>query len=181
MSVSQQSRRKGVNGEIKQYKEMKKEAERWKKLGEEKDAAILQHLVWKLFHVDAGIKRNTATIGEINESLATLRANHATFEAQVKAAKKESSRATKEVAKQERAVKAREKDLEDARPELVEIEVKMAHAESKLKRSDEAKVVIERELTDKLATVDQYKGDLKTVHRASEVLAGASTLPGEEH
>ena len=31
-SMMQHSRRKGVNGEIKQYKEMKKEAERWKKL-----------------------------------------------------------------------------------------------------------------------------------------------------
>jgi structural maintenance of chromosome 1 len=35
-SVNQQGRRKGVNTEIKQYKEMKKEAERWKSLGVEK-------------------------------------------------------------------------------------------------------------------------------------------------
>lgn len=35
-SVSQQGRRKGVNAEIKQFKEMKKEAERWNTLGLEK-------------------------------------------------------------------------------------------------------------------------------------------------
>lgn len=36
MSVQQHGRRKGVNGEIKQYKEMKKEAERWATLEQEK-------------------------------------------------------------------------------------------------------------------------------------------------
>lgn len=36
MSVNQNSRRKGVNGEIKQYKEMKKEADRYRSLAEEK-------------------------------------------------------------------------------------------------------------------------------------------------
>lgn len=35
-SVNQHTRRKGVNGEIKQFKEMKKEAERWRALQEDK-------------------------------------------------------------------------------------------------------------------------------------------------
>lgn len=35
-SVNQHARRKGVNGEIKQYKDMKKEAERWTTVGLEK-------------------------------------------------------------------------------------------------------------------------------------------------
>ena len=40
-SVNQHNRRKGVNGEIKQFKEMKKEAERWKSLGQEKVSVAL--------------------------------------------------------------------------------------------------------------------------------------------
>jgi structural maintenance of chromosome 1 len=43
-SVIQHSRRKGVNGEIKQYKEMQKEAEKWIALGEEK-VSVLSHIL----------------------------------------------------------------------------------------------------------------------------------------
>lgn len=39
--MMQHSRRKGVNGEIKQYKEMKKEAERWKELQQKKVRSFL--------------------------------------------------------------------------------------------------------------------------------------------
>lgn len=77
------------------------------------DTAIIQHLLWKLYHIEAGIKSNTEQIEDKNEKLTELRTENAQHEEELKAAKKEVTRAQKEVGRQEKAVKKLEKDLED--------------------------------------------------------------------
>jgi structural maintenance of chromosome 1 len=113
-SLQQHSRRKGVNSEVKQYQLMKTEAERWQQLQTEKTDAIVHHLVWKLFHIEEGIKASEEKIEERNEDLKRLREENEKFEEEVRAKKKEVNKATKEVGKQERAVKTKEKELEEA-------------------------------------------------------------------
>lgn len=113
-SLQQHSRRKGVNSEVKQYQVMKNEAERWQSLQNDKTDAIVHHLVWKLFHIEEGIKASEEKIEERNEELKQLRDENEKFEEEVRAKKKEVNKATKEVGKQERLVKAKEKELEEA-------------------------------------------------------------------
>jgi len=43
-------RRRGINSEIKQYQEQKKEAENFQKKTEERDEAVITHILWKLYH-----------------------------------------------------------------------------------------------------------------------------------
>src|SRR5271163_4967017 len=43
-------RRRGINSEIKQYQEQKREAESYAKKADERDQAIVTHILWKLYH-----------------------------------------------------------------------------------------------------------------------------------
>ncbi|ORY92961.1 condensin complex subunit SMC1 [Leucosporidium creatinivorum] len=167
-SVTQHTRRKGVNGEIKQYKEMKKEAERWRALQEDKDAAIVHHLLFKLFHISQSIESNTTQIQEANERLVTIREENSAFEEDQKAARKEAQKAQKESGKKEKEVKKREKDLESARPELVAIDAKIAHAAKKLKSASANAESVERDLEAGEEKLDGLKKDLEGVEKAQK-------------
>lgn len=187
-SVAQHSRRKGVNSEVKQYQTMKSEAERWQSLQAQRADAVIHHLVWKLFHVEEGIRASEERIDERNEELKVLREENEKFEEEVRGKKKEVNKAQKEVTKQEKALKAKEKELEEAvslrpfsplsspgltrirsqRPELDGIDTKRQHALKKLKQAEDQASKQQADLDTHDAKLDQLKRDLETTDRAAE-------------
>ncbi|BGP39995.1 Structural maintenance of chromosomes protein 1 [Rhodotorula kratochvilovae] len=167
-SMAQHSRRKGVNSEVKQYQLMKSEAERWQALQGQRADAVVHHLVWKLFHIEEGIKGAEERIDVRNDELKKLREENEGFEEEIRARKKEVTKATKEVTKQEREVKKKEKDLEDARPALAGIDTKRTHALKSLKHAEDqsaAQKVDHDALQQKL---DQLNKDRETAERAAQ-------------
>lgn len=52
------TKRRGIAGEIKQYKEQKGEAERFESLCDQKDDLILKHILHKLFHIEEALEAN---------------------------------------------------------------------------------------------------------------------------
>lgn len=113
-SVAQHSRRKGVNTEVKQYQLMKTEAERWQSLQSQRADAVVHHAVWKLFHLEEGIKASEERIEEVNVQLDELRKENEEQEEIARKARKEVNKAQKEVRQQEKLVKEKEKELENA-------------------------------------------------------------------
>ncbi|CEQ42431.1 SPOSA6832_04230 [Sporobolomyces salmonicolor] len=167
-SVAQHSRRKGVNSEVKQYRLMSTEAARWRSLQQEKDSAIVHHVVWKLFHLEQGIRRNEESIEEKNEELKRLRSENEDVEEKVREKRKEAQRAQKDVGKQERAVKAKEKELEEARPELVTIDTKLAHAAKRLRSAEDQASKQSIDLKESEKKLESLDKDLETVNKAAE-------------
>ncbi|GAA5960068.1 hypothetical protein JCM3765_006153 [Sporobolomyces pararoseus] len=138
-SVAQHSRRKGVNNEVKQYKLMSTEAKKYRNLQRDLENAISHQIVWKLWHLEQGMKENEEKIEERNEALDNLRKNNGEAEEKRKEKTKEVQKKQKEVGKQERAMKSKEKELEEARPEISRIDGAIEHASKKLKKaSDQA-------------------------------------------
>lgn len=112
-SVAQHSRRKGVNSEVKQYQVMKTEAERWQALQSDRADAVVHHVVWKLFHLEEGIKRSEGRIEEVNAQLTELREENEQHEETARKARKEVNKAQKEVKQQDKLVREKEKELEN--------------------------------------------------------------------
>ncbi|GAA5883506.1 hypothetical protein JCM16303_005451 [Sporobolomyces ruberrimus] len=138
-SVAQHSRRKGVNNEVKQYKLMSTEAKKYRSLQRDLENAVSHEIVWKLWHLQEGIRENEEKIEERNADLDELRKSNGEAEEKRKAKGKEVQKKQKEVGKQERAMKAKEKELEEARPEISRIDGAIEHASKKLKKaSDQA-------------------------------------------
>jgi structural maintenance of chromosome 1 len=113
-SVAQHSRRRGVNNEVKQYKLMSTEAKKYRSLTRDLENAISHQIVWKLWHLEQGMKDNEEKIEERNEALDNLRKNNGEAEEKRKEKTKEVQKKQKEVGKGERAMKTKEKELEEA-------------------------------------------------------------------
>lgn len=113
VSTHNYNKRRGINTEIKQFKEQKSEAERFAKLQDEKDQAVIHHLVWKLYHIQEQIDEARTEIEEKNAGIADLRQEQEEHEDRLRKARKEVASAQKHLHKQEKEVKKRERDLEE--------------------------------------------------------------------
>ncbi|KAK4047981.1 Structural maintenance of chromosomes protein 1 [Microbotryomycetes sp. JL201] len=175
-SVVQHNKRKGINGEVKQYKEMKKEAERWKALSTDKENAIVHYLVWKLFHIEQRIDVNTEAIRDKNERLAQLRIEHGQFEDEQKAARKQVNKATKDAGKKDKEVKSKEKELEESRPALDAIDTQIEHAKRKLKAAESNIARVQRDVENGESKIQSLEHSLTDVQKASKKAQGLSRL-----
>lgn len=113
ISTHNYNKRRGMNTEIRQFKEQKSEAERFAQLREEKDQAIIHHLLWKLYHIQDEISTSQTSIEEKKESMQDLTAEQEAHEANLSKARKEVASAQKQVLKQEKKVKTKEKEIAD--------------------------------------------------------------------
>ena len=113
ISTHNYNKRRGINTEIRQFKEQKSEAERFAQLKEEKDQAIIHHLLWKLYHIQTEINTAQIEIEEKKEGMSDLMAQQEAHEANLNKARKEVASAQKQVLKQEKMVKAKEKEVAD--------------------------------------------------------------------
>ena len=127
------TKRRGIAGEIKQFKEQKSEAERFEKLCAERvwllvsllsmdrtlnlsqltqDDLIMQRLLWKLFHIEEKIEDNTRAIKTQNKELVGLREDQKEHDERLAKAREAQAKARSEVSKRERRIKKQEKALE---------------------------------------------------------------------
>ena len=58
----QLNRRRGMNSEVKQYQDQKREAENYTKKANERDQAIVTHVLWNLYHFQRQIEDSSAEI-----------------------------------------------------------------------------------------------------------------------
>lgn len=107
------TKRRGINGEIKQYKEQKSEADRFSALCQERDALILERALTKLYSIEQGITDNTDTIVAKNEELVGLRKEQKAHDKLVDAARAEQAKARTSVMQKEKSIKKAEKALEN--------------------------------------------------------------------
>ncbi|XP_044721938.1 SMC proteins flexible hinge domain-containing protein [Hirsutella rhossiliensis] len=118
-------RRRGINSEIKQYREQKKEADSFQKKTEDRDAAIITHCLWKLYHFQKAMDESSSAIQDHQEDLKELRRNVEAFEARLEAARKEQVAAGRRVAGTEKGIKLKERSIEDGENALVPVDEKI--------------------------------------------------------
>jgi structural maintenance of chromosome 1 len=118
-------RRRGINSEIKQYQEQKREAEAFQSKAEERDNAIVTHILWKLYHFQRVMEESSASIQEHLENLKEYRRGVEKYEGSLEEARASQAKTSKEVSKVERNIKRKEKEIEDKENKLVPIEEKV--------------------------------------------------------
>ncbi len=164
----QLQRRRGINSEIKQYQEQKREAENFQAKTAERDAAIVTQILWKLYHFQQVMDDSSAKIQEHQENLKEFRRNVESFEKKLEAARREQADAAKDVHRVERQIKKQEKELEDKENSLVPIEEKVQQtsqqAETIRKRIDG----VSRERDEQKKLIAKIEKDLATVQKAQK-------------
>ncbi|KAI5845169.1 hypothetical protein DFP73DRAFT_45390 [Morchella snyderi] len=160
------NRRRGINAEIKQYQEQKKEAENYQAKQYEKHEAIVTHIRWKLFHFQQTMEANKQEIEKHQEELKEFRRSHEKYAFRLDEAKAQQAQAARSVSKQERAIKRKEKEIEEKQSSLVPIDEKISIAGKNLKKYEARIRDIRRDEDSQSATVDSLKKELGIVQKA---------------
>ncbi|KAL8763110.1 MAG: hypothetical protein Q9184_001003 [Pyrenodesmia sp. 2 TL-2023] len=159
-------RRRGINSELKQYEEQKREAENYSKKADERDQAIVTHILWKLYHFQRTIEESGAEITKHQEELKEHRRNIEKYEHGLDVAKKEQTKAGKEVAQVEKIIKSREKEIEAKENSLVPIAEKIDISRKSVARCEKRVAEISKERDGHNASMKQSLKDLKVVDKA---------------
>jgi len=161
-------RRRGINSEIKQYQEQKKEAEAFQTKAEERDNAIVAHILWKLFHFQRVMEESSNSIKEHQENLKEYRREVEAYEKTLEDARTAQAKVGKDVAKVERNIKKKEKDIEDKENQLVPIEEKVDHTTNSIRKIRNRADGVINERDEQGAMVEKAKKQLSIVEKAQK-------------
>ncbi|KIW96762.1 uncharacterized protein Z519_02153 [Cladophialophora bantiana CBS 173.52] len=162
----QLNRRRGINAEVRQYQEQKREADHFQKKAAERDEAIVTHVLWKMYHLQLQMQESSAQIQKHQEELKEYRRGVEKYEKALDLAKKEHARASRGVGKIEKLIKSKEKEIEDKTASLVPIDEQISVSTQQLTKYANRANTIVKERTTQAAAVSQLEKDLKTVEKA---------------
>ncbi|WVF72212.1 hypothetical protein IAT40_007024 [Kwoniella sp. CBS 6097] len=171
-STANYSRKRSMITEVKHFKEQKEEIEQWEKMKDSKDALVIRHILWRLYHINNEIADATQRVEEANNKLTDLRQAAERDDRSLRNGKKEAAQAQLNVKKQEANVKKAEKALEDKKPELVAVETQIAHSEKKIRN---ANLLIDRVQKDE----ERQAESLETLEKGAEDIATRMEEAGE--
>ncbi|KAG6820541.1 hypothetical protein H0H93_015712 [Arthromyces matolae] len=162
------TKRRGIAGEIKQYKEQKGEAERFESLCSEKDDLILRRHVFKLFQIEESIEDNSKNIVNKNEELVGLREEQRVHDKALETARAEQAKVRSSVMQKEKSIKKAEKSLDGKRPDLVAIEAQITHSTRKINHAIKTREEVARNEHKLRERVESLEKELATVRKAAD-------------
>lgn len=158
--------RRSINSEVKQYQEQKREADDYNRKADEKDRAVVTHVLWKLYHFQRVIEQSGAEIERHNEELKEHRRNVESYQTRLEEAMRDQAKTGRAVSKIERDIKRKEKDVEEKENGLVPIDEKISISNKKAETSRKRVADIQKERDAQSRQVDAFRKDLSTVQRA---------------
>jgi len=167
-SAFQLQRRRGINSEIRQYQEQKKEALSFQDKTNERDAAIVTQVLWKLYRFQHVMDESSAKIQEHQDNLKEFRRNVEAFERKLEEARREQVNAAKEVHHVERQMKHKEKDIEEKVNRLVPIDEKIQQTTSQVDTVRKRIDSVQKERDEQAKLIAKIEKDLATVLKAQK-------------
>ncbi|KAM3452981.1 hypothetical protein MY3296_004084 [Beauveria thailandica] len=162
-------RRRGINSEIKQYREQKREADNFQKKMDEKDAAIVTQCLWKLFHFQKAMDESSAAIHSHHEDLKELRRNVETYEGQLEAARREQISVSRRVGRVDREIRAKERSIEDRENALVPFDEKIHESSQQVDRLESQNQKVVKERDEQADIVQKVQSDIESVNKAQSI------------
>ena len=162
----QLNRRRGINSEIKQYQEQKREAESYARKADERDQAVITHILWKLYHFQRLIEESSAEIQRHQSEIKEFRRGVEKFERNLEDAKKDHARFGRDVGKAEKAIKQKDKEIEEKTNSLVPIDEKIEISTKKLSKYKSRIADVTKERSGQADNVKRLGKDLRVVEKA---------------
>ena len=159
-------RRRGINSEIKQYQEQKREADNYAKKTDQRDQAIVTHILWKLHQFQNLIETSEAEIQKHQEELKEYRRGIAKYEQRFENAKQEQAKVGREVNKTERSIKSKEREAGEKESALLPIKEKILLTSETITKLNSRIATIAKERDSKTDAVKRLNKDIKTVDKA---------------
>ncbi|ODA78489.1 hypothetical protein RJ55_05870 [Drechmeria coniospora] len=161
-------RRRGINSEIKQYREQKKEADSFQKKMDEKEAAIITHCLWKLYHFEKAMEVSSSAIQDHQEDLKELRRNVQAYETRLNTARTDQNSAGRLVVRTEKEIKVKERTIEDSKNALFPFDEKIHESSQQSDKLQKQVQKITKEGDEQTDTVNKVRKDIESVSKAHE-------------
>ncbi|KAG8929596.1 Structural maintenance of chromosomes protein 1, partial [Tulasnella sp. 418] len=152
------AKRRGIAGEIKQFREQKSEAERFEELIARRDSLVVHRLLWKLYHIEEAIESNARDIRSKNKELVQLRS-----EQDAEKQKEDLDRLNRQLEEIQAAASA----AEEAQRKLAE-QQGLSFSEEHLEEYHSLKMKAHTEAVDERQQVETLKREERTTLRAIE-------------
>ncbi|KAL9049828.1 MAG: hypothetical protein Q9162_007002 [Coniocarpon cinnabarinum] len=162
------TQRRGINAEIKTYGDQKTEADDYNKKQDERDAAVIDHVLWKLYHFQQVIEESEQEIQRHQEELKEQRRGIQKYEGSLDDAKKDQTKAHKELQKAERSINSTEKRIDDKMHDLVPVDEKIEVSSKNLEKYNKRTTEVSKERDNQAKTVEQLRKSLNTVAKAQK-------------
>ncbi|KAF8068609.1 condensin complex subunit SMC1 [Lyophyllum atratum] len=162
------TKRRGIAGEIKTYKEQKGEAERFESLCAEKDELILRRHLFKLYQIEEAMEENARTVVAKNKELAGQRAEQRVHDKALEVARAEQAKVRGSVMQKEKAIKKAEKAVDGKKPDLVAVEAQITHSTRKINNTGKTKEEVARSEEKLRERVEALQKELESVRRAAD-------------
>ncbi|KAK5171781.1 Structural maintenance of chromosomes protein 1B [Saxophila tyrrhenica] len=160
--------RRAINGEIRQFKEQKDELDKYEGMREEKDQAVVTHVLWKLFHFQRTIEDSTAEIQKHQQELKEFRRTVKKHEDKLAAAQKEHAEIGRNVSRAERDIKRKEKEIQEKENALVPIDEKLDISNKNLLAHQRKIAEFTKERESQEQTEKQLSSNLKKTEKAQK-------------
>lgn len=160
--------KKSIAGEMKQYQEQKKESDAYDGKVVERQQAVVEYILWKLYHLQIGLDANKADIETKNAQIADFTQDTADLERQLKAAEKDRAKTLKSIEKRTRTLKQRQHDLKDQEPGMDVVKESMKSTRKSIKNLTARleKLMPEHEKEER--SLQQLEKDLNAIQRAGK-------------
>ena len=162
----QLNRRRGINSEIKQYQEQKREADKFLQKTNERDEAIVTHNLWKLYHLQRQIEESSAEIQKFQSELKEFQRGIERYTKNLDGAKVEYAKSGREVSKAEKEIKAKELEIEDKNSSLVPIDEQISVSNKQLTKYQSRISSINKERSGPAANLSDLEKQIKIVENA---------------
>lgn len=162
------NKRRNMTSELKHFKEQKNEAERFKRLQKERDASIIHHMLWQLFHIDKNVGDLSKSIRQTSERLPYLRSEVQEAEQNVDVARKKQGEVAQSIMEQQRNLRKREKEAEKIQPDLDALEQSMAYGKNKIVSSEEIIKNVQKDIAKLETNIAKYQRDHQSAKEAAD-------------
>nr|WJN25064.1 condensin complex subunit [Farysia itapuensis] len=162
------NKRRGINSELKQFREQKSEAEKFQRLQKERVQHVLNQILWRLFHINEDIDANTRFVQDQNKNMRPLKKDQKKAEDEVNKARRNQGQTQTEILQVEKALKRKQRDVEDLQPTLDAFEEKITISRKKLGNGNSMTTQVERDLEKQQTQLAKLERDRTTVQRAAD-------------
>ncbi len=162
------TRRRAINAEIKQYQEQKAEAESFQRKLNERDDAIVNQMLWKIYHYQRIMDDSSDQIQDHNENLAEFRRNLSDAETNLEEARAEQAAANKEASRVERHIRHKERDIEEEENKLIPVSEKVEQLSSDIALLKQKIASATEERDTQVARVQKAEKEIAVVEKARQ-------------
>lgn len=160
------TRRRAINAEIKQYQEQKAEAESFQRKLNERDEAIVNQMLSKIYHYQRIMDDSSNQIQDHQENLAEFRRQLHTAEKALEEARAEHASAHREASRVEKRIRSKERDIEDEENRLIPSSEKVEQLTREISVLSQRIASATEERDQMIARVQKAEKDIAIVEKA---------------